>query len=114
MKDVVFDNIRIEQINNGCILQVKVGWNQKYCTAAGRGVENVVFRNIRYNGDLPNISIMAGYDEQRKVKNVTFEGLKINGRLIYDTMPSKPNWFLTSDYVPMFVGSHVENLKFNK
>jgi len=114
VKDVVFDNIRIEQINNGCILQVKVGWNQKYCTAAGRGVENVVFRNIRYNGDLPNISIMAGYDEQRKVKNVTFEGLKINGRLIYDTMPSKPNWFLTSDYVPMFVGSHVENLKFNK
>ena len=57
---------------------------------------------------------MTGYDAQHKVKNITFEGLKINGRLIYDDMPGKPKWHATSDYVPMFVGSHVENLKFTK
>lgn len=114
VKDVIFDNIRIEQIQDGCILQVKVGWNQKYCTAAGRGVENVLFRNIRYYGEQPNLSIITGYNEQRKVKDVTFEGLKINGRAIYDDMPDKPKWYNTADYVPMFVGSHVENLKFYK
>lgn len=114
VKDVTFDNIRIEQILNGCITQVKVGWNQKYCTAPGAGIENVLFRNIRYYGTQPNISIINGYDENHKVKNVTFEGLKINGRTIYDKMPGKPGWHATSDYVPMFVGNHVENLNFTK
>ena len=114
VRDVTFDNIRIEQIRQGCILQVKVGWNQKYCSAAGAGVENVLFRNIRYYGTQPNLSVITGYDAQHKVKDVTFEGLKINGRTIYDDMPGKPKWHSTSDYVPMFVGSHVENLIFKK
>lgn len=114
VKNVTFDNIRIEQIRQGCILQVKVGWNQKYCKAAGRGVENVLFRNIRYYGQQPNLSIITGYDEQHQVKNVTFEGLKINGNPVYDDMPGKPKWYATADFVPMFVGSHVENLRFKK
>ena len=114
IKDVTFDNIRIEQIQQGCILQVKVGWNKKYCTAAGAGIENVVFRNIRYSGIQPNMSIITGYDAEHKVKDITFEGLKINGRKIYDDMPGKPKWHATADYVPMFVGSHVENLTFKK
>lgn len=114
VKDVVFDNIRIEQINQGSLLQVRVGWNSKYCTAPGKGVENVLFRNIRYYGETPNVSIINGYDAQHKVKNVSFETLKINGQTIYDEMPGKPKWHATADYVPMFVGSHVENLKFIK
>ncbi|MBQ9570032.1 MAG: alginate lyase family protein [Prevotella sp.] len=114
VKDVVFDNIRVEQIHQGSLLQVRVGWNSKYCTAPGKGVENVVFRHIRYYGAQPYLSVITGYDEQHQVKNVTFEGLKINGKVIYDDMPGKPKWYATSDYVPMFVGSHVENLKFKK
>jgi hypothetical protein len=112
VKDVVFDNIRIEGIRRGSITQVKVGWNQKYCTAAGKGVENVLFRNVRLYGQQPDLSIISGYDAEHKVRNITFEGLKINGRVISDDMPGKPKWHATSDYVPMFVGSHVENLKF--
>lgn len=114
VKDVVFDNIRIEQIHQGSLLQVRVGWNSKYCTAPGGGIENVVFRHIRYYGAQPYMSVITGYDEHHQVKNVTFEGLKINGKVIYDDMPGKPKWYATSDYVPMFVGSHVENLKFKR
>ncbi len=114
VKDVTFDNIRIEGIRQGSIAQVKVGWNQKYCTAAGGGVENILFRNIRYYGAQPYMSVITGYDAQHRVKNVTFEGLKINGQKIYDDMPGKPKWYATADYVPMFVGSHVENLAFKK
>ena len=114
VKDVTFDNIRIEEIRQGCILQVKVGWNSKYCSAAGAGVENVLFRNIRYYGRTPNMSVITGYDADRKVRGVTFEGLKINGRTISDDMPGKPAWYSTADFVPMFVGSHVEGLEFVK
>ena len=114
VRDVVFDNIRIEQIHQGSLLQVRVGWNSKYCTAPGGDVENVTFRHIRYYGEQPYMSVITGYDAQHKVKNITFEGLKLNGCPIYDDMPGKPKWYATSDYVPMFVGSHVENLKFNR
>ena len=114
VRDVVFDNIRIEQIHQGSLLHVKVGYNQKYCTAPGRGVENVVFRNIRYSGATPYMSVMAGYDPQRGVRNIVFENLKINGRTISDDMEGKPRWYSTADYVPMFVGNHVENVVFTR
>lgn len=114
VKDVLFDNIRIEQIHQGCLFHVKVGYNQKYCTAPGRGVENVTFRNIRYYGAQPYMSVINGYNEERRVKNVTFEGLKINGRAIYDEMPGKPRWYSTADFVPAFVGNHVDGVVFKK
>ena len=118
VRDVVFDNIRIEQIHQGALLQIKVGFNQKYCTAPGRGVSNVTFRNIRYNTRSlggwtgGGLSVIAGYDEQRRVTDVTFEGLKINGQRIYDDMPGKPRWYQTADYVPIYLGPHVEGLRF--
>ncbi len=112
VRNVVFDNIRIENILQGSLFQVKVGYNQKYCAAPGRSVENITFRNIRYCGQQPNLSIINGYDEQRKVRGITFEGLKINGRLISDEMKGKPKWYATSDYVPAFIGNHVEGVVF--
>ena len=122
VRNVLFDNIRIEQIHQGSILQVKVGYNQKYCAAPGRGIEDITFRNIRYYSSLigggregtPYLSVINGYDGQRKVRNIRFEDLKINGRLIYDDMPRKPRWYSTADYVPMFVGNHVENVTFTQ
>jgi len=112
VRNIVFDNIRIENIHQGSLIHVKVGWNQKYCKAPGLGVENITFCNIRYNGATPYMSVINGYNEQRKVRNITFEGLKINGRTIRDDMPGKPAWYATSDYVPLFIGNHVENVTF--
>ena len=114
VRDVLFDNIRIEQIEDGAICQVKVGYNQKYCTAPGRGVEDVTFRNVRYTGTLPSLSIINGYDSQRRVQGITFEGLKINGQTVSDDMPGKPRWYATSDYVPMFVGNHAGGIVFSR
>ena len=114
VRDVVFDNIRIEEIEDGCITQVKVGYNRKYCTAPGRGVEGVRFWNVRYNGKTPNLSIINGYDTERTVSDVSFGGLKINGQIICDDMPGKPRWHATSDYVPMYVGNNVGDVVFTK
>ena len=114
VRDVTFENIRIEQILQGSLLQVKVGYNQKYCAAPGRGVENITFRNIRYKGTTPNLSIINGYNDERMVKGITFEGVKINGRLLHDKMPGKPAWYSTADYIPMYVGNHVEDITFTK
>ena len=112
VRDVVFDNIRIEQIGTGSLFQVRVGWNSKYCTAPGGGIENVLFRTIRYYGNGTGMSVISGYDADHQVGNVTFEDLRINGVKIYDGMPGKPAWYATGDYVPLFMGSHVEEVRF--
>ena len=115
VRDVIFDNVRIENIEDGSIAQVKVSYNQKYCTAPGRAVQDVTFRGVRYNGSIPqSLAIINGYDADHRVQNVTFEGLKINGQLIYDDMPGKPRWYATADYIPMYVGNHTSGVVFTK
>lgn len=111
-KNVLFENIRVEDFREGQLLNLRVYYNTKYCTAPGLGIEDVVFRNIEYNGQNSNISIITGYNEQRKVKNVTFENLKINGVLVHDEMPEKPKWYKTADMARFFVGEHVEGVSF--
>ena len=60
------------------------------------------------------MSLILGYDALRTVRNVTFEGLKINGKAIYDDMPGKPKWYKTSDMGNIFVNDHVKNISFDK
>lgn len=111
-KNVLFENIRVEDFREGQLLNLRVFYNTKYCTAPGLGIENVVFRNIDYNGKNANLSIIAGYNEQRKIKGVTFENLKINGVLIHYEMQGKPKWYKTADMARFFVGEHVEGVTF--
>ena len=114
VRNITFNNIRVENILQGSLLQVKVGFNKKYCMAPGRGVEDIIFRNIRYNGECTGLSIINGYDESRTVRNVSFQGLKINGRQLYDDMPDKPRWYSTADYVPVMTGNHVGTVTFSR
>lgn len=114
IKNVSFENIRVEDFRQGQLVNIRVFYNSKYCTSPGSGVENVLFKNIAYNGHNAELSVIAGYDDQRKVKNITFENLVINGKLIYDEMNDKPKWFKTSDMARFFVGEHVENIQFVK
>lgn len=114
IRNVKFENIRIEDFRQGQLVNIRVFFNSKYCTSPGRGVENVLFKDITYNGSNASTSIIAGYDGERKVKNVVFENLKINGVVISDDMPNKPKWFKTSDMANFFVGEHVEGIVFSK
>ena len=114
IKNVTFENIRVEDFRQGQLVNIRVFYNSKYCTSPGRGVENVLFKDITYNGVNAGTSIIAGYDNERKVKNVVFENLTINGVLISDDMPNKPKWFKTSDMAGFFVGEHVEGVVFSK
>lgn len=112
IRNVRFENIRIENFRQGQLVNLRIFFNEKYCKAPGRGIENVLFRNISYTGDHAEISIMAGYNSERKVKNIRFENLRINGKLISDDMPDKPTWYKTADMARFSVGEHVENVTF--
>ena len=114
VRNVRFENIRVEDFRLGQLVNLRVFFNKKYCTAPGRGIENVLFRNISCNGKNAEASIISGYDENRKIKNVVFQNLVINGVLITDDMPGKPKWYKTSDMGRIFVGEHTEEIEFKK
>ena len=48
------------------------------------------------------------------VKNIRFENLKINGKVISDDKTGKPAWYKTSDMARFFVGEHVGDIVFVK
>jgi hypothetical protein len=112
IRDIRFENIRIEDIRQGQLVNLRVMFNKKYNTSIGKGIENIYFKNITYNGNKANLSIITGYDKTRQIKNITFENLKINGRVIADNMSNKPAWYKTGDMANFFIGEHVEGIKF--
>jgi hypothetical protein len=114
IRNVRFENIRVEDFREGQLVNLRVFFNAKYCTSPGRGIENVLFKNVSYHGTNAKPSIILGYDDERKVKNIVFEDLRLNGVLFSDDMPGKPAWFKTSDMAGMFVGDHVDGVIFRR
>ena len=72
----------------------------------------MLFKDITYNGDRSEMSIIAGYDDTRKVTGITFDNLVINGVRISDDMEGKPKWYKTGDMARIFIGEHVEDVVF--
>ncbi len=114
IRNVRFENIRVENIREGQLVNIRIFYNPKYCKAPGRGIENVLFKDITYTGQNAEISVIAGYNEERKIKNLRFENLNINGQVIFDEMPGKPGFYKTADLARFFIGEHVEGVTFNK
>lgn len=114
IRNVRFENIRIEDFRQGQLVNLRIFYNEKYCKAPGRGIENVLFKDISYTGENAEVSMIIGYDKERKVKNIRFENLQINGEVIYDDMPDKPKWYKTGDMARIFVGEHTEEVTFRK
>ena len=79
VRNVLFEDIRVENIQEGRLFYVKVRFNEKYDKQPGRGIENVTFRNITYNGIGENPSLIEGLDNTRKVSGITFDNVIING-----------------------------------
>ncbi|MGM9735145.1 MAG: glycosyl hydrolase family 28 protein [Candidatus Cryptobacteroides sp.] len=108
VRNVLFEDIRVEDFRQGQLIHMKVCFNDKYCKAPGRGIDNVTFRNITYDGTNSEMSVICGYSPDRKITNVRFENLVINGELIHDDMPGKPKWYKTADMARIFVGPNTD------
>lgn len=113
VRNVCFQNIRVEDFRQGQLVNLRVMFNRKYNTAPGRGMENILFKDITYTGTHANLSIISGYDDARPIRHLSFENLKINGLLISDTMEEKPGYYRTSDMARFSVGEHVEDISFH-
>ena len=78
--NTTFTDIRIEDSSAKAIFEIRTilgGYN----TAAGRGINNIYFKNIAYTGT-NNGSAIVGYDTARMTRGITFENLTVNGSLV--------------------------------
>ncbi len=112
VENITFDDIRIEDFRLGRLFDIRIFYNKKYCAAPGSGVRDILFRDIVYNGGNAELSLISGYSPERKVENITFENLTINGVKISDDMPGKPKWYKTGDMARIFIGEHTDNIIF--
>ena len=81
IRNILYEDIRVERIEEGQLFHVEVVFNSKYCSAPGNSVSGVTFRNITcpYIPDLKPSSL-KGYDADRTVNNVVFDNVRIGGR----------------------------------
>ncbi|HEX8461881.1 MAG TPA: glycosyl hydrolase family 28 protein [Segetibacter sp.] len=84
IRNIVFEDIRVDDFEEGQLLNLRVLFNSKYNTGPGRGIENIRFKNISYNGNNLAASVISGLDTAHTIKSVTFENLRINGKIIED------------------------------
>lgn len=112
--NIRFEDIRIEDFRQGQLVNLRIFYNEKYCEAPGKSIENILFKDISYNGNNAEVSMISGYDSERMVKDVVFQNLRINGELITDDMPDKPKWYKTGDMGRIYIGEHVKNVTFIK
>ncbi|HVV05914.1 MAG TPA: glycosyl hydrolase family 28 protein [Puia sp.] len=77
-----FEHVRVDDFEEGQLVNIRVVYNRKYNTGPGRGVRDVYFKDLQYNGANTTYPLIKGLDATHKVEGVTFEGLRINGKLI--------------------------------
>lgn len=100
VRNLTFENIRVEQFQEGQLFNLRVLYNDKYSNGAGQGIQDVTFRNIFYTGKDENTSIIEGYSEERNIKNILFENIVMNGKRAK-----------TFEEANISVGKYTENIK---
>jgi hypothetical protein len=80
VRNVLFEDIRIDDIQEGMLFNFRVVFNEKYSHAPGRGIENVTIRNVRFKGGDINRPVIAGHASDRRVSGVTIDNVRIGGR----------------------------------
>lgn len=94
VRNILCEDIRVESIQEGRLLYLKVRFNEKYDKQPGRGIENIRFRNISYNGTNESLCILEGLNKNQMIKDVTFENVTINGKKINNLDYFRHNEFI--------------------
>ena len=77
---VIFRNLRIEDFRLNQLFNLRVWNNPDYCKSSGRAIRHVRFESISYTGENAVTSVIHGDSEQRRVEDVVFDHLTVNGR----------------------------------
>ncbi|MBQ3157598.1 MAG: right-handed parallel beta-helix repeat-containing protein [Clostridia bacterium] len=79
VRDVLYEDVRVEHIEHGKLIDLQVKYNPDYNPAPGRRIERVTFRNIRCGCMPPVESVIAGYDAEHDVRQIRLENVQVCG-----------------------------------
>jgi len=82
VRDVLFEDIRIDDIQEGMLFNFRVVFNEKYSHAPGRGIDGVTVRNVSFKGGDINRPVIAGHAQDRQVRNITIDNVTVGGKRI--------------------------------
>ena len=82
VRNVSYEDIRIEHIEHGKILDIQVKFNPDYNPACGRQIERIFLKNIFYMGSGEETSVIKGYNDEYRVSDVVIESLYICGKRV--------------------------------
>ncbi|WP_081970153.1 AbfB domain-containing protein [Paenibacillus sp. FSL P4-0081] len=82
LTNVLFTDIRWEDVLVQKFIDIITYKNAGYSKAPGRGINGVTIRNFSYNGTLTGTNQIYGNSATRITQNVIFENLKVNGNVI--------------------------------
>ena len=80
VRNVVYEDIRIEPFQRGKLLDIQVKRNPDYNPVPGGAIAHIRFKNITYTGCGEVKSCIRGYDAEHIVSDVTIENLSIRGK----------------------------------
>lgn len=93
VKNVHFEDIRVDGVEEGMLFNFRVVYNEKYSYSPGRGIEDISLKNISVTDSNLNTSVIGGYDENRRVKHIVIEHVSLDGKKL------KAGDFDTGDHV---------------
>jgi hypothetical protein len=103
VRNIHFEDIRIDDFEEGQLVNLRVVYNRKYNTGPGGGIRDVWFKNISYKGANLTPSVIHGYDAAHAIRNITFENLRINGKPALDAASGN-----------IKIGAYTEKIVFKK
>ena len=84
VKGVTFEDFHIDNIRKGMLFNIRVCFNKKYCSAPGRGIEDITLRNIAYTGTRATPSWIRGRNDAQSIDGVTIGNFTVNGTPVTD------------------------------
>jgi hypothetical protein len=102
VRNIRFEDIRVDHIIEGKLFNFSVIGDDRYSQAPGRGIENIVLKNVSYTGNgIAGPSLLQGFDGARGISGVTLDNVTIAGKRM--TGPSR-DW--------LRIGPHVNGIRY--
>ena len=97
IRDILFEDIRVEDCEEARLIDLRVLFNAKYNREPGGTVRNVVFRNISYRGGRGKMYPMRikGYDASSDIRGVTLENIVLDGQKMQTLSDVEMNGFVS-------------------
>ena len=81
VRNVTYNNIRIEPFEHGKVLDIQIKWNQDYNLAPGKQIKGIYLNNIYVcTGQGEETSVINGYDKDALVEDCHIRGFHRDGK----------------------------------